>query len=251
MQRHAVTAYAAPTACRRTVSGTISLFCSKCGFTFPSRYWFTIGLSGVFGPYRMVGWFTQIPRAPRYSGYYYGFDNIRIRNYHALWSFFPESSSLLFSCNAVVLLPRLCRNITGLDIPRSLATTGGIIIIFFPAGTKMFPVPALASTGWIISLQDIGLSHSKSSDQRLFAPPRSLSQLITSFIASEAGHPPLRPWTYFLYYRTLLPVRDDSFYYWLFCLYNMSPSFLFSERGRITDSTVDPLRARQMLYQLS
>ncbi len=42
------------------------------------------------------------------------FDNIRIRNCHALWSFFPESSSPMSSCNDVVLQPRSCRNMNGL-----------------------------------------------------------------------------------------------------------------------------------------
>ncbi len=38
------------------------------------------------------------------------FDNIRIRNCHALWSFFPESSSLMSSCNGVVLQPHPLAN---------------------------------------------------------------------------------------------------------------------------------------------
>ena len=54
MQRHAVTSYEAPTACRRMVSGTISLFfLFEVLFTFPSQYWFAIGLSGVFS---LTGW---------------------------------------------------------------------------------------------------------------------------------------------------------------------------------------------------
>ena len=53
MQRHAVTAEAAPTACRRMVSGTISPLLFEVLFTFPSQYWFAIGLSGVFS---LTGW---------------------------------------------------------------------------------------------------------------------------------------------------------------------------------------------------
>ena len=46
----------APTACRRMVSGLLH---SPLGvlFTFPSRYLFTIGLSGVFS---LTGWCRQI-----------------------------------------------------------------------------------------------------------------------------------------------------------------------------------------------
>ena len=46
MQRHAVTGSCAPTACRRTVSGSISPRLFTVLFTFPSQYLFTIGLSG-------------------------------------------------------------------------------------------------------------------------------------------------------------------------------------------------------------
>src|SRR6266550_5876120 len=47
----------APTACRHTVSGTISRPLTGVLFTFPSRYWFTIGHQGVF---RLRGWSPQI-----------------------------------------------------------------------------------------------------------------------------------------------------------------------------------------------
>ena len=81
-------------------------------------------------------------------------------------------------------------------LPRSLATTGGIIRLFsLPAGTKMFQFPAFASylVGWQ-SFRLPGCPIRKSADQRSFAPPRGLSQLITSFIASESQgirHAPL------------------------------------------------------------
>ena len=47
-------------------------------------------------------------------------------------------------------------------IPRSLATTGGITILFsLPAGTKMFQFPAFASAKRMTGLQPAGLSHSE------------------------------------------------------------------------------------------
>ena len=48
--------------------------------------------------------------------------------------------------NRAVLQPRHCVATTTVwAIPRSLATTGGIIILFsFPGGTKMFQFPPLA-----------------------------------------------------------------------------------------------------------
>ena len=51
----------------------------------------------------------------------------------------------------------------------------------------MFQFPALASCyARCHSFRMTGCPIRKSSDQRLFAPARSLSQLITSFIASES-----------------------------------------------------------------
>ena len=61
------------------------------------------------------------------------------------------------------------------------------MLFSFPAGTKMFQFPALAPEmiRWRV-FNTPGCPIRKSPDQRLFAPPRSLSQLITSFIASES-----------------------------------------------------------------
>ena len=91
-----------------------------------------------------------------------------------------ELSRTFFSHSAyhgVVLLPRMCIATQAVwALPRSLATTGGIISLFsLPAGTKMFQFPAFASlhSVKITVLQTAGLSHSE-------------IQLITSFIASES-----------------------------------------------------------------
>ena len=114
MQKARLTAYAAPTACRRTVSGTISLFCSKCFSPFPHG----TGSLSVSREYLALpdgpGRFTQNSSCSALLRILLCFDNIRIRNCHALWSFFPESSSPMSSCNDVVLQPRSCRNMNGL-----------------------------------------------------------------------------------------------------------------------------------------
>ena len=62
-----------------------------------------------------------------------------------------------------VLLPRRCvATSTVWALPRSLATTGGIINLFsLPGGTKMFQFPPLASHIHVMrGLQPRGLSHS-------------------------------------------------------------------------------------------
>ena len=54
-------------------------------------------------------------------------------------------------------------------LPRSLATTGGIIRLFsLPAGTKMFQFPAFASDMHrMTGLQPAGLSHSEISGSKV------------------------------------------------------------------------------------
>ena len=134
------------------------------------------------------------------------------------------------SCNGVVLQPHTCRNMDGLGCsPFARHYWGNHCLFSFPAGTKMFQFPALASCyARCHSFRMTGCPIRKSSDQRLFAPTRSLSQLITSFIASESQgirHAPL--FTFLIHSPTLACQRDDI-YFQLFttkitvCLYNMS-----------------------------
>ena len=58
----------------------------------------------------------------------------------------------------------------------------------FPPGTEMFQFPRYRPLKLFCSFKGtahaVGFPIRKSTDQRLFAPPRSISQRITSFIAS-------------------------------------------------------------------
>jgi hypothetical protein len=85
----------APTACRHTVSGTISRPLTGALFTFPSRYLFTIGHQGVF---RLTRWSWQIhtgflgPRAtwdPLKQS-----NRFRLPDSHGLRRPFPEASTI-------------------------------------------------------------------------------------------------------------------------------------------------------------
>ena len=60
------------------------------------------------------------------------------------------------------------------------------LLFSFPPGTEMFQFPGFAPciTGYPINR--VGCPIRKSADQLLFAHPRSLSQLITSFFASKS-----------------------------------------------------------------
>ena len=111
-------------------------------FTFPSRYWFAIGLTGVFS---LTGWAPQIhagflvpratqdPTTPRRPFVYgavtrYGrpFQAVPLDCLRAIsWSYNPVTAS-----TATVWAP-----------PLSLATTRGIILIFSSYGYLDVSVP--------------------------------------------------------------------------------------------------------------
>ena len=134
-------------------------------FTFPSRYWYAIGLSGVFS---LAGWSRRI-RA-EFLVLRVTQDTTRpcLASVTGLSPSLTELSrtfSSRFKYHGVVLLPRMCVATQAVwALPRSLATTGGIIRLFsLPAGTKMFQFPAFASLPKvkITGLQPAGLSHSE------------------------------------------------------------------------------------------
>ena len=143
------------------VSGTISLFLSKCFSPFPhgtgslSVSWEYLALPD--GPGRFAQDFTcpALLRIPlcRFV--------LRIRGFHPLRRPFPGNFSSHAACNGAVLQPRRCVATTPVwALPRSLATTGGIIKLFsLPRGTKMFQFPRFASPpsgdtrvlrGWVV-----------------------------------------------------------------------------------------------------
>jgi hypothetical protein len=148
----------APTACRRTVSGTISRPLTGALFTFPSRYLCTIGHQGVF---RLRGWSPQIhtgflgPRATwdtaRKSL------KFRLRGYHPLCRRFPAPSTTKAICN---FLPDQQFRLSSPATPvtqRLLAMTRDRFGLFpfrspllresrllsLPVGTEMFHFPTL------------------------------------------------------------------------------------------------------------
>src|SRR5579864_6144764 len=92
----------APAACRRTVSGAISRPLTGALFTFPSRYWFTIGHQGVF---RLRRWSSRIHT--EFHGLRATWDTarestrFRVRGYHPLYRRFPTSSATQTICNSL------------------------------------------------------------------------------------------------------------------------------------------------------
>ena len=104
-KRHAVTPEGAPTACRRMVSGTLSLPCSGCFSPFPHG----TGSLSVSYEYLALpdgpGGFTQDSTCPALLRIPLRFVTLRIRNFHALRLNFPEHSSRVMSCDGAVLQP--------------------------------------------------------------------------------------------------------------------------------------------------
>ena len=114
-------------------------------FTFPSRYWFAIGLSGVFS---LTGWSRQIraeflvlrvtqDTTRPHSASFTGLSPSTVELSRTFYS--------LFVYHNVVLLPRCCIATTAVwALPRSLATTGGIIVYFLFLGVlRCFSSPRL------------------------------------------------------------------------------------------------------------
>ena len=134
-------------------------------FTFPSRYWFAIGLPGVFS---LAGWSRRI-RAEllvlRVTQDTTKSHRASVTGLSPSLTELSRTFSSHYEYYGVVLQPRTCVATRAVwALPRSLATTGGIIRLFsLPLGTKMFQFPRFASLHIvkIIVLQTIGLSHSE------------------------------------------------------------------------------------------
>ena len=157
-------------------------------FTFPSRYWFTIGLWGVFS---LTGWSRLIHteflvlRATQDTATNHiltctGLSPSMVRLSRRV----PIQIFLRYRGPTTPTTPKRCR--FGLFRVRSplLAESQ---LFSLPTGTKMFQFPAFAPClAWYLVFNQVGYPIRKSPDHRSFAPTRSLSQLTTSFFASQS-----------------------------------------------------------------
>ena len=110
-----------------------------------------------------------------------------VRASHPLWTAFPDRSGSHASTMSASYYPGRAVTPPVWAPPRSLAATWGITFVFSSSGYLDVSVPRVCPriTRVSGSLQ-MGCPIRKSPDHGLFAPPRSLSQLITSFFASES-----------------------------------------------------------------
>ena len=158
-----------------------------------------------------------------------------------------------------VLQPRACRNTPGLGssaFARHYLRNHSYFL--FLRVLRCFSSPRLPPSKRVTTSLWPGCPIRKSPDQRLFAPPRSLSQLITSFLASESqGIPHALLVTFSNFLLVFFFSRSAAFAtasrVKLFSS-SMSMNFLLPLRkfsGGSRTRTEDPLLAKQVLYQLS
>ena len=108
----------APTACRRTVSGSLSLLCPRFFSPFPHG---TGSLSVSYSYLALPdgpGRFTQDFTCPALLRDPLRFILLRVRGYHPLWPCGPACSTHHIPCDFAALQPQPCLNRTGLGSSR-------------------------------------------------------------------------------------------------------------------------------------
>ena len=139
----------------------------------------------------------RISRVPHYSGATLSFDCLHLRGFHPLRPGFPAGSADCLSDVVVVLQPLRCRNSTGLG---SCAFARHYLrnhfCFLFLRVLRCFSSPGLPGALRRDWRCQSGCPIRKSMLRRVFAPGHGLSQLITSFFASESQgilHVPFSP----------------------------------------------------------
>ena len=111
---------------------------------------------------------------------------------------FPKSFHFTLIYHVVVLQPPHCRNNMGLGFfPFARHYSGNHYCFLFLRLLRCFSSAGLRIMQYTFSI--LGFPIRKSTDQVMFANPRGLSQLITSFIASESQGIPRIPFLTFFY----------------------------------------------------
>ena len=161
--------------------------------TFPSQYWSTIGLSGVFS---LAGWARRIharflvPRATQDTTTAVQASRKGLSPATAtLSSVFRSPVQVRHRGPTTPLMPKHKR--FGLFPGRS-PLLGESLLFSFPAGTKMFQFPAFASDICrITGLQPVGLSHSEIRGSKVICTyPRLFAAYHVLHRLREPRHPP-------------------------------------------------------------
>ena len=143
----------------------------------------------------------RISRVPHYSGAALSSSSLRVRGFHPLWLSFPEHSAGNRTSLMAVLLPRRCRNTDGLgSCAFARHYLRNHVCFLFLRVLRCFSSPGLPGTLCRTCQKQVGCPIRKSVLVRVFAPGHGLSQLVTSFVASESQgilHVPFSPFCIF------------------------------------------------------
>ena len=185
----------APTACRRMVSGTLSLFCPKCFSPFPHG----TGSLSVSGEYLALpdgpGRFTQDSSCPALLRIPLGPGCVRVRDCHPLRCNFPDASAphqntMTWSYYPADALPHMRFGL----FPGRSPLLGESLLFSSPGGTKMFQFPPFASPNSSLgmpALQTGGLSHSEiTGSMAICAYPVLIAAYHVLHRLREPRHPP-------------------------------------------------------------
>ena len=128
-------------------------------FTFPSRYWFTIGLSRVFS---LAGWTRRIHAGLHVSRATQGTAMLRIASCKGLSPAMAELSRSFHSqcsCNVAALQPQRGRNLTGLGCAPFARHYWGyhccflflrVLRCFSSPGLPLLIADTMSSTWWVV-----------------------------------------------------------------------------------------------------
>ena len=140
--------------------------------------------------FSLTGWCRQIPtRLLRPRGTQDTAINIKLTVYGAITLYCSsfQMIQLHLISHVAVLQPRYCLNKERFGLfPVRSPLLRESLFVFFSSSYLDVSVHWVGSTMGFPTSSGRGLPIRKSSDQRLFASPRSLSQLITSFIAFKS-----------------------------------------------------------------
>ena len=161
-------------------------------FTFPSRYWFAIGLSEVFS---LTGWAPQFQ-----TGFHVSRptqDTAKLQNdfvYGTFTLYGPLSSGFhfhLFLLRRGPTTPWDAETTMVWALARSLATTYAIILIFSSCGYLDVLVPHVRSPCGVTGLQPAGLPHLDISGLKVICTsPELVAAYHVLLRLREPRHPP-------------------------------------------------------------
>ena len=133
----------------------------------------------------------RIPRAPRYSGSHWASEWSRLPGFHRLWPDFPVRSASLPSCPCRGYYPGTAATVPVWALPRSLATTCGITVVFFSYGYLDVSVPRVRLPDGMTGLLPAGLPHSDIPGSRVICTSPGLFAAYHVLLRlREPRHPP-------------------------------------------------------------